>query len=79
MQSGLFYDNLCPALNKVRIRNAHLKVSPTLRVHMNNSMRDNEATITEKMPSKGLGRASIQPIHQISVPVISGHSEQLQE
>jgi hypothetical protein len=47
--------------------------------HMNNSMCDNRARITEKMSVKGLERAS-HPAYSPDInPVTSGHSEQLKE
>jgi hypothetical protein len=53
-----FIDNLLSALNQVRAGNSRLKVTPTLMVHMDNSMCYNEAKITEKMSFKGLEQAS---------------------
>jgi hypothetical protein len=50
-------ENLLPALNQVKAGNARLKVAPTLMVHMDNSMCQNEAKITAKMLLKGLRRA----------------------
>jgi hypothetical protein len=70
---------LLPALNQVRTGNARLKVTPTLMVHMNNSICHNGAKIPEKMPVKGLGRTS-HPIYSRDInPVTSGHSESLKE
>jgi hypothetical protein len=42
-------DNLAPALNQVRTGNGCHKGVPTLIVHMDNSMFQNGAKITEKM------------------------------
>jgi hypothetical protein len=53
-----FIDNLLSALNPVRTGNTRYKMALILLVHMNNSMCHNGAKITEKMPLKGLGRAS---------------------
>jgi hypothetical protein len=77
-----FIDNLPPALNQVRIGNVRHKGMLTLMMHIDNSICHNGAKITEKMTLKRLGEHSIhhiQPIHQISAPVTSGHSEQLKE
>jgi hypothetical protein len=54
---GYSIDNLLPALNHVRTRNVRHKVTPTLMVHMDNSMTHNGTRITEKMSLKALRRA----------------------
>jgi hypothetical protein len=72
-------ENLLLALNQGRTGNAGLILAPILMLHMDNSIYHNGAKIIETMPVKGLGEHPIQTIHQILVPVISGHSEQLTE
>jgi hypothetical protein len=71
--------NGLPALNQLRTGNVHHKVTPTLMVPIDNSKCRNGATVTEKMPSKGLGRAS-HPAYSSDISrVTSGHSEQFKE
>jgi hypothetical protein len=72
-------ENLFSALNQVRTGNDRLKMAPILMIHIHNSICHKRRRSPRKCHSKDWSEHSIRTIHQISIPVTSGHSKPLNE